>query len=142
MVRTVRIWCGTIDADATSATDDVATAVVHKRAGVINEGILTIYTMATTTAAHLLSSAGAAMMELDDSGDTFAEMWRLWSEWQWTAPRPSATEFLEVLDDVARCARLGDDSGFQPRIGEHLLTCASDVLTYVLEHELIDLSDL
>lgn len=91
------------------------------------------------TAAHLLSSAGKAMMELDASGETFAEMWRLWTDWPWPTPCPSAAAFLEVLEEVARGARLGcHDDRFLPRVRHDMLTCASDALSYVLQHELID----
>lgn len=86
---------------------------------------------APVTAAHLLSSAGAAMMELDPSGRTFAELWRLWSEFPWSEPFPGAEEYMSVLAYMAE----DPSDEFVPRVDT--LSDAADFLEHVMNKELL-----
>lgn len=70
-------------------------------------------------------------MEIDPTGNTSAELWRLWTEWDWVDP-PSADEYLSVLENIAAYEDTDDRHFFQPRVARSKLSDAADFLTHAL----------
>lgn len=77
------------------------------------------------------------MMELDPSGALHAELWRMWSQYEWREGAPAARDFMEVLRSLEHGA-----VGFEPSgvlANGQMASLTADALEYVVEHELIPL---